>query len=552
MSAGGHWNLLVFRDGKRVFDAALLLRKLCIQIDRLLALSDSRSPAFREETVEGLLRAGELECGLEDARADRQCIAAVAQVTDRFAEALVEHKRPAFDPAVREEISDLAIPAIITLSPPEGFCYYGLHPLDYAERVSNARFDGAAAAVVGIRSIGTTLSAVVAAALRARGVPAGRITVRPLGHPFDRVVDFSEQQRDWVRDHAARRASFFIADEGPGLSGSSFLAVAEALVEAGVPPSQIVLLPSSEPNLTALLARNAAARWRRFRAVAVNASAHIPGGASECIGGGKWRPHLFESPLEWPAVWPWTERQKFLSADGSHVYRFDGYGHYGKAVRGRTELLAASGWGPNVEDAGDGFSCAPWLQSAHATMKVDRATLLQIARYCAFRAESLGADPCPQHELEEMTAVNLQRALQRAHHVRLRIERPVIADGRMMPHEWLRSDGRLLKVDASSHGDDHFYPGPTDIAWDISGAIVEWRLDAEAANVLVSEYRRLSGDDVVRRLHDYLVAYCAFRLGFTVSAANSVSAEDERVRFEGEAGVYRKGLASLLQRSTTA
>jgi len=36
----------------------------------------------------------------------------------------------------------------------------------------------------GIRSIGTTLSAMAAAAARARGISVERITVRPQGHPL--------------------------------------------------------------------------------------------------------------------------------------------------------------------------------------------------------------------------------------------------------------------------------------------------------------------------------------------------------------------------------
>ena len=43
----------------------------------------------------------------------------------------------------------------------------------------------------------------------------------------------------------------------------------------------------------------------------------------------------------------------------------------------------------------------------------------------------------------------------------------------MGPHAWLRDEnGRLIKTNGSVHGDDHFFPGPCDIAWDLAGAFV--------------------------------------------------------------------------------
>src|SRR5207302_4552914 len=66
----------------------------------------------------------------------------------------------------------------------------------------------------------------------------------------------------------------------------------------------------------------------------------------------------------------------------------------------------------------------------------------------------------------------------------LATKNPVLVDGRMQPHEWIRSkDGTIIKVDGCTHGDDHFFPGPTDIAWDLAGAIVEWSLDRKSTRL---------------------------------------------------------------------
>jgi thiamine kinase-like enzyme len=112
-------------------------------------------------------------------------------------------------------------------------------------------------------------------------------------------------------------------------------------------------------------------------------------------------------------------------------------------------------------------------------------------------------------------------------------------------------DGRWMKLDASSHGDDHFYPGPCDIAWDVAGAIVEWDLNSGEIELLARDYSRLSGDQISKRLHAYQISYCAFRLGFTLSAALSAEAS-EQPRFRREAEFYRDRLSRVLHLSTSA
>ncbi len=99
----------------------------------------------------------------------------------------------------------------------------------------------------------------------------------------------------------------------------------------------------------------------------------------------------------------------------------------------------------------------------------------------------------------------------------------VLTDGRMQPFEWIASrQGQLLKTDAISHGDNHFFPGPCDIAWDIAGAIVEWELDAAASEFLLRRFRQISGIDVSATLDIYMLAYCVFRLGFCKMARSTV------------------------------
>src|SRR5262249_42032584 len=124
--------------------------------------------------------------------------------------------------------------------------------------------------------------------------------------------------------------------------------------------------------------------------------------------------------------------------------------------------------------------------------------------------------------------------------VSLRLERPVVADGRIQPHEWIVSGDRgLLKTDSGSHGDDHFYPGPTDIAWDLAGAIVEWRMNAAQSAEFLDTYRRASGDDATQRIDDFIRAYAVFRCAYCLMAANAMSGSFEETGLRRAAVEYR-------------
>src|SRR5690606_13121388 len=90
------------------------------------------------------------------------------------------------------------------------------------------------------RSIGLGLGALVAAALGA----APAVSVRPTGHPFDRRVSADP---DLISSGLIdRTVHFAIADEGPGLSGSSFASVARWLQHHGVSMERIHFFPSHE------------------------------------------------------------------------------------------------------------------------------------------------------------------------------------------------------------------------------------------------------------------------------------------------------------------
>ncbi|HET9165209.1 MAG TPA: hypothetical protein VFP11_04375 [Candidatus Angelobacter sp.] len=171
--------------------------------------------------------------------------------------------------------------------------------------------------------------------------------------------------------------------------------------------------------------------------------------------------------------------------------------------------------------------------------------MVRLAEYCAFRQRAFAVELSDLDALQQMAEHNLHE-LGLELPVELRLERPVIADGKMQPHEWLLTvSGTLLKTDSGSHGDDHFFPGPTDIAWDLAGAIVEWKMNEEQTTEFLNLYHRTSGDNATTRIDGFIKAYAVFRLAYCLMAANAMTGSDEQPRLQQAAATYRSILTRM-------
>ncbi|WP_437672627.1 hypothetical protein [Sorangium sp. So ce131] len=560
MSSSAAYNMYVFRSSRRDVPGPRLTAELAADVQAIAAPSSPGQSALRRLVLRALIRAGELESLLADA-ARPEPASLLARVADDLAALLVSGASPASTPsALRvapESIAALDVPATVSTSPPEGFSFYALHPLDYARLADRLASSQAPVRVVGVRSIGTTLSAVTAAALRRRGIRADRITVRPSGHPYDRRVELGPQELRWVADGLAEGAQFWIVDEGPGFSGSSFLSTADALVAAGAPHARVVLLGSRTPDPDALVASDAARRWRSFRSERAQDGALPQVDAGEFIGGGAWRRHTYDDDeARWPPSWTTMERLKYISRDGSRLLKFEGMGRYGAECFDRAHGLSHAGFGPAPRDEGEGFFSYPRLPGRPLQAgDLSAAVLERLADYCAFRASAFQVPSPAVDELIAMSRNNFSTETggELPDHVRPEIVRPAIVDGKMDPHEWLRSpSGELFKVDASGHGDDHFLPGPADIAWDLAGAMIEWRMDAAARSAFLERYRRRSGDRPEPRLPAYLAAYSLFRLGYAAMAAAALQDPGEARRLLAARDRYRAALLEDLSRTSAS
>ncbi len=531
----GPLNLLVFRE-ERGRVGGLELKATLLR--ELGWLHGSRS---LDEFTNVLLRAGELECAVADAGS--VAVQPYMSITDRLAEALVAPGFPFDSQTIRRVLAEAAAPHQVEVSPAEGFAYYALHPLAFADVLDNIPSLPASVAVIGVRSVGTTLSAVTAAAARARGKRAERITVRPAGHPYNRRTQLAPVQIECIQQQVACSAAFLVVDEGPGLSGSSFISVAEALVEAGAPHERIVLVCGHEPDIDSLRMHDGPRRARQFRWIAVPPDPRLLPEAGVFIGGGEWRRRVFPDQRDWPASWTSFERLKFLSSaegDPRKLFKFAGFGHYGEPVLEREEKVAVAGFGVAPRRERLGFASYPWIAGRPMSREdLSQGVLAQLTAYCAFRAEAFAKELSGLNALQQMTEHNLQE-LRFAAPARLTMERPVVADGRMQPHEWLLApEGRMLKTDSGSHGADHFFPGVTDIAWDLAGAIVEWRMNEAQSEAFLDAYRRATGDDARCRIAGFVPAYTVFRCAYCLMAANALQGSQEQGRLERAAAYYR-------------
>ena len=343
-----------------------------------------------------------------------------------------------------------------------------------------------------------------------------------------------------------------IVDEGPGRSGSTFLAVAEALVRSGVPRDMITLLGSRQPNPESLYATQAASRWNSFRFLSTVPSVSTRFENHLYIGGGNWRSAFLSDCEPWPESWTQMERLKFIAPDRRTLIKFEGMGPMAGEARERAFVLADAGFSPSVANPGDGFLEYSLLPGKRMRPRDrDQQLLERMSDYCAFRASKFRSHEPASTSLREMVQFNLRQEfgveLSLAEDELVPLN-PVVADGRMQPHEWVAAghDG-ILKTDGISHGDDHFFPGPCDISWDLAGTAIEWELDGDGLTYLLQQFRRRSGIDVSGCIQLYLVAYSVFRLGFSKMAIPTVQGSEEEERLRRAYNRYRRRAWQLVR-----
>jgi len=423
-------------------------------------------------------------------------------------------------------INALNLPQEIDVAKPAGFAVHALYPEMYAEAARKFLLEihPARSVVIGLRDTGTSLSAVVAATVDA----AMSVTLRVRGAPVDCQVKLSGEltsRLGWQRD-----AYFLIV--GEPAAGDAFAATAEALRGLGVPADRIVLFPGAGPSGYGTFSAS-------FEDVILPAF-----GAPEDISGGRWRRLFWRDESQYPAVHPHHERRKYLR-DGL-LLKFAGLGAFGRDKLARTRLLAEAGFTPEVVGFDNGFLCTRWEEGTPLPPGLVTLDLIErLAAYLALLARECPAQgPIRYDELVQMVETNSGVRIPRWDRSLVQDSSLVAIDGRMLPHEWIRTARAFLKTDAVDHHDDVFFPGCQDIAWDIAGTIVEFEIPREA---LVAKFLSLVPDrTLTRRLPFYMRAYLAYRLAYARTAEQSLAGHPDGTRFHCLAARYSMLLRQLL------
>jgi hypothetical protein len=499
-----------------------------------------------------LIEAGELEAACPALRAP----------TLAAARALVcaWHGEPP-QPETLEVPNDLPDVAEVPVS--EGFAFYSLYPETYlaAAAAFFRDYRPRQATVIGIRSIGCALSAVVTAELERLGCKINSLTVRPTGHPFDRATTLPPEI-------TPAGAPFLIVDEGPGISGSTFASVAEALAQRGVPDRGIVLFPSWDCDGSSLLSEKARARWPKHRKYVGSfeetwlTSGRLGLHAAADLSAGAWRRLVYrEGDGAAPEVQPQHEARKYLGAGPqgeAMLWKFAGLGRYGQQRLEHAQVLAESGLVENGFALRHGFLSSHFVPGRplwRRPAESEPGLVDALAAYVAHRANRLPAEVgCNADALLHMVETNVRELLGPqwlaplaglgGFRKVLESAPAVYCDGRMLPHEWIATAQGYRKVDALDHGDNHFFPGPVDAAWDVAGALTEFSLDTAARHRLLDQYQVRTGDrGIRRRLPFFTVAYLAFRAAIThMNAGSAAVPEGDRRGFEKQAARYRASL----------
>ncbi len=497
------WKLFVFRKARDLVPAQTLVNDFKRSIEAIISKASS--------SLDALVRAGEIETALADAASPDE--GTWISITDALAGLACGRSEDLGH--LLALVGQASTKDDLRCSFPEGFSYYGLNPLDFGDIARSALpLKQPHAAVVGIRSVGSTLAALVSVTFRLLGIQSERMTVRPQGEPYRRITTLSAQQFAWIRQMLKSGSEFFIVDEGPGFSGSTLFSVAQALEQAEVPRELITILcsrPIDQPWTGSSSGRD----LTNYRFFATGYGMRIPAEADRHIGGGLWRMMFYPEAAQWPPCWTDLERIKHVSVGCSSIFKFEGFGRFGALAQSQAAVLADAGFSPALLSFADGFAQYSRVKGNPLRRQdLNHDLISRMAEYCAFRAQHLAAPPGSPQSLLNMLQVNLEIEFACKAPLReLQLVLPVYPDGRMMPHEWIaRSGGEIIKTDSVGHGEGHQIPGPVDIAWDLAGAIVEWDMSSAESEFFLQEYQRFIGDDASNRIHDYLMLYCSYRM----------------------------------------
>jgi hypothetical protein len=410
------------------------------------------------------------------------------------------------------------------------------------------------------------------------------VTVRPVGHPFYREVRLDPgTMAAWA---SFRGQVFAVVDEGPGLSGSSFGAVADWLEANGTPREDIHFFPSHAGGLGPQASPSHRERWSGAARHSIDmdqllvqssGQRNLTAWVEEVLGpldqpmedlyGGAWRMRRYPTEEAWPAVNAQMERRKFLARAGgtSWLVKFIGLDERSLQKVQRARNLHQAGFTPEIAGYRYGFLIERWHEDARPLDRAafDRRQLVEhVGAYLGFRAlhlpsktgegASLGllrhmARHNTQQVLGQDAGAAIECRLSQSGQLEERVRR-VDTDNRMHLWKWLVLGDGVLKTDALDHSANHDLVGHQDVTWDIAGAMVELSLAEEETSRLCTVVEHESGYPVDREILKFLLpCYLAFQIGDHVLATHALGNREETTRLRRRIDVYASLLRNVLE-----
>ena len=524
--------MIVYGDHKELITGADLLARI-----------ESRlAGAFEEDDLTAAtILAGQLQQGVMDHELKRlgfDEITALGVAATSLTLAIARQ-----DPrwiCLAEELHALLPECELEIRLPEGYAFYAVFPQAYRDAAE--QMAGRIGAVIGLRSIGASLAAMVALGAGTENV----FSLRPVGPPFNRQVMIGDIM---ARALIAAQGYIAIVDEGPGLSGSSFGAVADRLEGIGIQRTRMIFFPSHAGDPGPQASRPHQSQWREARKIVPVFDLDLADllgrqpNTVEDLSGGAWTKLTND-------VWPThtsRERLKYrvTTSEGAFLIKFAGLGEIGTTKLAMARELHVSGFIAEPITLRRGFLVSRWVDASQDISAIGRVELVdRLGAYIAFRADRfLGQTQSggELHTLVEMARVNLREAnclcgLDRlndfdATALSRRVRR-VRIDGRMHPWEWVLSPtGALIKTDALDHHQSHDLIGCQDPAWDLAGAAIEFELDPDETDRLLAAYGAPVDGDL-------LALYCLLYLGFQIG--------EWTMALDGASPANRRAIAQLL------
>jgi hypothetical protein len=433
---------------------------------------------------------------------------------------------------------------------PEGYAFYSLYPDQYISSAERwlAKDYSEFVLVIGVRSIGTSLSAVVHSVLKHHGRHSKRITVRPTGHAYNREILLPEQLGEFE--------AVIIVDEGPGQSGSSMASVARSAKERGY--RKVIFFPGHANEPGASVSEAVRKIWVETSRVSTPLEAVCWGEQTltdklkietgELLGAH----HVAQvnNPFEnckcgnehefLELRTPQFDRTGFLFKNEMGVHwKYAGLGS-GKdfeliARRNffRQRKLFEESFAPEPLALIDGFIGMRWIEGRPLKPDdLDEGMLERLTDYImavAIPSQSSN-DADLVKRLRQIVSVNFEETFDGGIAEKGAalignlngVSHWQYGDGRVAPHKWIKADtGKIYKTDCWGHDLDHTCIGEQSVLWDVAGSVIEWQMSEQQVGAFIDLFASRNLAVGYDELRGYMLAYVAFRLGVLRFSGNA-------------------------------